>query len=105
MLLQQWRLCEAEEKTSPRKLKCIAKGLETSGFGIVEYSVRSESGRMIVLRDQAYCVPGLPKYFHIIYPQCIQTLQGYKGTLTAYFNYEYYGYAEIIFKEDKPGWQ
>ena len=30
-----------EEKKSPRKLKCIAKGLEISGFGIVEYSVRS----------------------------------------------------------------
>ena len=30
-----------EEKKFPRKFKCIAKGLEISGFGIVEYSVRS----------------------------------------------------------------
>ena len=30
-----------EEKKFPRKLKGIAKGLEISGFGIVEYSVRS----------------------------------------------------------------
>ena len=33
-----------EEKKFPRKLKGIAKGHEISGFGIVEYSVRSESG-------------------------------------------------------------
>ena len=39
-----------EEKKLPRKLRDIAKGLEISGFGIVEYSVRSESGSMIALR-------------------------------------------------------
>ena len=50
-----------EENNFPRKLKGIAKGLEISGFGIVEYSVRSESGSMIVLRDQEYYVPKLPK--------------------------------------------
>ena len=50
----------------PRELKGIAKGLEIFGFGIVEYSVRSESGRMIALRDQAYYVPGLPKDLRII---------------------------------------
>ena len=50
-----------EEKKFPRKLKDTAKGLEISGFGIVEYFVRSESGRMIALRAQAYYVPGLPK--------------------------------------------
>ena len=37
-----------EEKKFPRNIKGIAKGLEISGFGIVEYSVRSESGRMIL---------------------------------------------------------
>ena len=42
-----------EEGKSPRNLKGIAKGLEISGFGIVEYSDRSESGPMIALRDQA----------------------------------------------------
>ena len=55
-----------EEKNFPRNLKGIAKGFEISGFGIVEYSVRSESGRMIALRDQAYYVPGLPKDLRII---------------------------------------
>ena len=52
-----------EEKKFPRNLKGIAKSIEISGFGIVEYSVRSKSGRMIELRDQAYYVPGLPKSF------------------------------------------
>ena len=42
-----------EEKTSPINLKGIAKVLEISGFGIVEYYVRSESGRMIALQAQA----------------------------------------------------
>ena len=42
-----------EEKKFPRKLKGIAKILEISGFGVVEYSVRSESGRVITLRYQA----------------------------------------------------
>ena len=62
-----------EEKTPSRNLKGIAKGLEISGFGIVDNSVRSESGRIIALRDQIYYVPGLPKYFCIIYPQGICT--------------------------------
>ena len=61
-----------EEKKSPRRLEGIAKGLEISGFGIVEYSVRSEIGRMIALQDQAYYVPGLPKDLRIIYPQGIR---------------------------------
>ena len=43
-----------EEKTFPRNLTGTAKVLEISGFGIVEYSVRSESGRMIALWDQSY---------------------------------------------------
>ena len=62
-----------EEKKFPRKLKGIAKGLDISGFGIVEYSVRSESGRIIALRDQAYYVPGLPKDLRIVSPQGILT--------------------------------
>ena len=40
---------EFEKKMFPRKLKVISKGLEISGFGIVEYYVRSESGHMIAL--------------------------------------------------------
>ena len=42
-----------EEKMCPRNLKGIEKVIEISGFGIVEYSVRSESESMIALRDQA----------------------------------------------------
>ena len=57
-----------EEKTFPRNLKGIAKGLEIFGFGIVEYSVRSESGRIIALWDEEYYVPGLPKVLCVIYP-------------------------------------
>ena len=47
-----------EENKFPIKLKGLAKGLEIFGFGIVEYYVRSESGRMIALWDQVYSVPG-----------------------------------------------
>ena len=65
-----------EEKTTPRNFKVIEKGIEIYGFGIVEYSVRSESGCMITLRDQAYYVPGLPKDLRIIYPQGIRKSEG-----------------------------
>ena len=62
-----------EEKTFPRNLKGIAKGLKIYRFGIVEYSFRIESGRMIALRSRAYYVTGLPKDLRIIYPQGIRT--------------------------------
>ena len=62
-----------EENKSPRKIKGIAKGLESSGFGIVEYYVIGESGRMIALRYQAYYVTGLPKDLRIISQQGIRT--------------------------------
>ena len=94
-----------EDKKFPRKLKGIAKGLEISGFWIVEYSVRSESGRMIALRDQEYYVPGLPKDLRIISPQCICTSEGYKGTFITHCHDDQDGYAELNLKEDKPGWQ
>ena len=94
-----------EEKKFPRNLKGIAKSLDISGFGIVEYSVRSEIGRIIALRAQAYYVPGLPKYLHIISPQGIRTSEGYMGTFIAHVHYEQYGYAELNLKEDKPGWK
>ena len=84
-----------EEKKFPRSLKEIAKGLEISGFGIVEYSVRSESGRIIALRDQAYYIPGLPKDLRIISPQVIRTSEGYKGTFIAHCHDEQDGYAEL----------
>ena len=72
MFFQQGRLFE-KYKTFPRKIKGVAKGLDMSEFGIVEYSIRGESGCMIVLRDQAYYVPGLPNYLRTIYPQGIHT--------------------------------
>ena len=47
---------ELEYNTSPIKLKGIAKGLEISGFGIVDYYFRSECVCMIALWDQVYYV-------------------------------------------------
>ena len=94
-----------EEKKFPIKLKGISKGLEISGFGIVEYSVRDESGRIIVLQDQAYYFPGLPKDLHIIYPQGISTSEKHKSTLIANCHDENDGYVELNLKEENPGWK
>ena len=94
-----------EEKKFPRNIKGIAKGPEISGFGIIEYSVRSESGSMISLRAQVYYVYGLPKDLRIISPRDIHTSEGYKGTFVAHCHDEQDGYAELNLKEDKPGWQ
>ena len=94
-----------EEKTFPINFKGTAKDLDISGFGIVEYSVRSDSGRMIALHAQAYYVPGLPKYLRIIPPQGILTSEGYKGTFIAHFHDYQDGYAELSLKKYKPGWQ
>ena len=60
--------------------------------------VSSESGCMIVLRDYAYYVPGLPKYLCIISPQGIRTSKGYNVTFIAHFNDEHDGYAEFNLK-------
>ena len=94
-----------EQKTFPINLKGIAKILEIYGFGIVEYSVRSESGRMIALRGQAYYVSGLPKDLLIISPQNICTSEGYKGIFIDNFHDEHDGYAELNLKENTLGWQ
>ena len=94
-----------EEKTFPINLKGIEKGLEVFGFRIVEYSVRSESGRMIALQDQAYCISGLSKDLCIISPQGIQRSEGYKDAFIPHFHVEKDNYAWINLKEDKPGWQ
>ena len=94
-----------EEKKFPRKLKGIEKGLDISGFGIVEYYVKSESGSMIALRAQEYYVPGLPKDLRIISPQGICTSEGYKGNFIAHFRDEQDGYTDLNLKEDKPGWK
>ena len=91
-----------EEKIFPRNLKVIEKGLEISIFGMLEYSVRSERGRIIALQDQIYYVPGLPKDFCIISPQGIHTSEGYKGTFIAHFHDEHDSYAELNLKEYNP---
>ena len=94
-----------EEKKFPRRLKGKAKGLEIYGFVIVEYSVRSESERIVALRAQAYYIPGLQKDFRIISPQVIHTSEGYKVTFIAHFHDDKDGYAELTLEEDKPGWK
>ena len=68
------------------------------GFGTFEYSIRSESGRMIVLRAQEYYVTGLPKDLRIIYPQGIRTSEGYKGTFISHCNDEHDSYAGLIWR-------
>ena len=73
MLFQQGRLCEAWREYFPRNIKGIEKGLEIYGFGIVKYSVRSESGRMIAIRAQSHYVPGILTDLHIILPRGINT--------------------------------
>ena len=40
-----------EDNMLPIKIKAKTKGLEICRFGIVEYSVRCESGSIIALRD------------------------------------------------------
>ena len=94
-----------EENTFPRNLKGIAKGLDISGFGIVRYSVRSESVRMISFRAKEYYVPGLPKYLRIISPQGICTPEGYKGAFISHCHDEHDSYAGLNLKEYKPGCQ
>ena len=87
-----------EERTFSRNLKGIEKVLEISGFGIVEYSVRSESGHMIAFQSQAYDVPGLPKDLCIISPQVIHTPERCKVDYIAHFHDEYDSYAELNLK-------
>ena len=73
-----------EDKMFPRNIKGIKQILEIYGFGIVKYSVLSESRRMIALWDQAYYVPGLLKYLRTIYPIGIFTSEGYNSTFIAH---------------------
>ena len=98
MFFQQGIFLNLAEKTFPRNIKSISKGLEIYVFGIVEYSFRSECLNIIALRDQAYCVPGSPKYFCIIYLQGICTSEGFKGTLIAHYHDEHNSYAELSLK-------
>ena len=89
---------DIEENMFPRNIKGIAKGLDISGFGIVEYFVRSESGRIIVLQDQAYYVPGLPKDLPIFSPQGNCTAERYTVTFIAHCRDEHGSYAEHKFR-------
>ena len=50
---------DLEEKIFPIKLKVIAKGLDISGFGTVEYSTMSEIGHIISLGYWSYYIPRL----------------------------------------------
>ena len=47
------------DKIFPKNHKGIAKGLKMYGFGVVKYSVRSESGIIIAIQSQSYYVSGL----------------------------------------------
>ena len=62
---------DIEEKIFLRNFKGIEKDLEMSRFGIVEYSIRSESRHMIALWDQTCYVPRSPKDLRILYPKGI----------------------------------
>ena len=54
---------------------------------------------MIALRDQEYCIPGLPKDLCIISQQVIHTPEGYTVTLLARCHDEHDSYVELNFKE------
>ena len=87
-----------EEKMFPINLKGTAKVLEIYGFGIVEYSARGKSARMIALRDQAYYVTGSTHDFCIIYSQGIHTSELYRGTFIGNCHDENDIYAELNFE-------
>ena len=89
----------------PRNIKGITKGLEIHGFGIVEYSFRSENGHMIALRARVDYVTGLPKHLCIISPQGIHTSEVFKINFIAQRHDDHYSYVELNLKEENPGWQ
>ena len=62
MFIQKGRFLDIEDKTLPRNLNFISKGLGIYRFIIFDYYVSSESGLMIALKNQAYYVPDLLKY-------------------------------------------
>ena len=94
-----------EEETLSRNIESISKSLGISIFGIVEYSVSSESGRFIAIYDKVYSVPELPKYLCIIYLQGICTSEIYRS----FFVYNCYdkheSYAELKLKLERSGWK
>ena len=88
MFFQQGRLCESWREDTPNKAQRHSKSPRY--FWIWDckiYSVRSESGRMILIQDHAYYVLGFPKDLRILYPHVIHTLEGYKGTFIAYLSW------------------
>ena len=93
-----------EDNTFPIMLEGISKGIESYGFGIVEYYVKSESGCMIELQKYEYYVTSLPKDLCIIYPQFIHTSEGNMGTCIAHCHDEHDCYAEINSNEENQGW-
>ena len=89
---------KTEWKMFPINIEGIEKGLDIYGFWIFEYSVSSESGRMIALQSQAYYVPRLPKDLRIIYPRGICTSEEYKVTFIVHCHDENYSYVELTLK-------
>ena len=89
----------------PINIKGIDKFLDIDGFGIIEYSVRSESERIIMIWNQVYYVPGLLEYLIIITPKVILTQEGYKVSFVAHFHDNNDRYLEINLTEYKPVWK
>ena len=96
---------DIEYKIYPINIKGIDKFLDIYGFSIVEYSVRSESGRIIMIPNQKYYVPRLLEYLFIISPKVILTSEGYKVAFISHCNDDNYRYVEIKLIEYKPVWQ
>ena len=105
MSLKKWDLVDLEEKTFPRNIKGIFKGLDIYVYGIVDYSIISESGCMVLLQYQAYYVTGLPKDFCIICLQGICTPEGNKVTFIAHFHDDNDRYTQLNLKDENPGQQ
>ena len=94
-----------EKNMLPRKIKGIAKGLESHGFGFVKYYFRKESGYIIALQAQAYYVSALSKIFYIISPQDICASERYKGDFISHCHADNDSYAELNVKEENQVWK
>ena len=89
---------DIEEKTFPVNLKVTSKGFEIYRFIIVQYSISSASGCMIVFQFQTYYFPGFTKDLYIIYQQDVHTSEGYKGTFIYFFHDDNVSYEELKLK-------
>ena len=94
-----------EEKTFRRNIKVVAKGPYIYAFGIVDCRFISESGHIIVLWDQSYNFPALPKDSCIIFSQVVFTPEGYKSIFIYHCHEENDRFLGINLKEYKQGWK